>query len=201
MSNTAKIRNIKLNLTDKQNAHANLNKANKKPSTESINMNIKQHTGPINDAFNSANFFSLKSRSVHSIGQILLERCIQYNKSIDAIQKNYNQGNNIAKEELVACVIGCVGEKASCLGTSHGTLINYHRDLRKSLEKIGKIGEQSKITGSRNIIGKCAEVKAANRILQKDRKSNMANIKFTKPIRPRTMQKMLTCPNCIATFK
>lgn len=63
--------------------------------------------------------------------------------------------------------------------------------------RLGVIG--TRLNG--NLIGKCAEVGAANKILR-TRPTLAANrLTFTNAIRPRTMQKIPMCPNCINTFR
>ena len=68
--------------------------------------------------------------------------------------------------------------------------------LRERLLRIGNLFE--KLNG--NIIGCCAEVTAANKILFLSPSAPINKIIFTEAIRPRTMQKIKTCKNCQVTF-
>lgn len=61
---------------------------------------------------------------------------------------------------------------------------------------IGNIGKKGRTTP--NIIGACAEFRAANQLLQNG--SNFENIRFTDPIRPRTRQRKSACDNCQHIF-
>lgn len=69
--------------------------------------------------------------------------------------------------------------------------------LKRRLEtRLGTIGDLR----NGNRIGKCAEVGAANKILRTRPTVGADRLKFTKAIRPRTMQKVPMCQNCIDTF-
>lgn len=68
----------------------------------------------------------------------------------------------------------------------------YHR-----LSALGDIGSER----NGNKIGKCAEVGAANKILRTRPTLPASRINFTNAYRPRTMDKVPTCINCIDTFK
>jgi hypothetical protein len=69
--------------------------------------------------------------------------------------------------------------------------------LKKRLEdRLGQIG--TRLNG--NLIGKCAEVGAANKILRTRPTMPANRLTFTTAIRPRTMQKVPMCLNCTTTF-
>ncbi|MFD1015718.1 hypothetical protein [Winogradskyella rapida] len=69
--------------------------------------------------------------------------------------------------------------------------------LKRRLEtRLGTIGNLR----NGNRIGKCAEVGAANKILRTRPTVGADRMKFTQAIRPRTMQKVPMCQNCIDTF-
>ena len=68
--------------------------------------------------------------------------------------------------------------------------------LKNKLKEFGSL--YSKVNG--NYIGCCAEVNAANNLLKKKPYLNLNQIVFSKPIRPRTMQKLKMCRNCKTTF-
>lgn len=69
--------------------------------------------------------------------------------------------------------------------------------LKKRLIQLGPIGTE--LNG--NIIGNCAEMCAANKILRTRPQLNTNRLKFTQAIRPRTMQKIAMCQNCLTTFR
>ena len=68
--------------------------------------------------------------------------------------------------------------------------------LIERANKIGGIGS----TGltDRNTIGVCAEFRTANQLLLNG--SDISNIRFTKPIRPRTGEVRPNCANCLEMF-
>lgn len=69
--------------------------------------------------------------------------------------------------------------------------------LRRRLEtRLGIIG--NRLNG--NIIGKCAEVGAANKILRTRPYVDTNHLVFTQAIRPRTMQRIPMCLNCDKVF-
>lgn len=73
-----------------------------------------------------------------------------------------------------------------------------HSSLSRAVKNsgVGNIGQSGQNT--RNIIGACAEFRAANKLLQNG--SKFENIRFTDPIRPRTRQRMSACDNCQHIF-
>lgn len=172
---------------------------------KNIESQIKRLLSPINNAFGNATLFSKKYRYIEKIDAMVLERCEKYKTEIGLIQRKYKTtsiDNNYKKFELVSMAIGCLGNKASSFGTSYRCIHDdaCHHQLRKRLEELGKIGTiESKRTS--NVIGKCAEVKAANHVLKGEKNLDINDLKFTPARRPRTLQKHQACPNCQATFK
>lgn len=71
------------------------------------------------------------------------------------------------------------------------------KKLRKKLLTIGEL--YSRQNG--NTIGCCSEINASNQILTKRPNTELTKIKFTKAIRPRTMQEVPRCKNCKLTFE
>lgn len=69
--------------------------------------------------------------------------------------------------------------------------------LKIRLSSIGKLF--TKANG--NTIGCCAEVNSANQLLIKRPFLKLNQIRFSKAIRPRTMQEIPNCKNCKLTFK
>lgn len=87
--------------------------------------------------------------------------------------RRYNFVIDHRKYDLVAISIAVKGEKFGCFGTSHSLLESdkYEKKLKARLRSVlGEIGKCSIRTNSTNIIGKCAEVKAANNILKLEKK-------------------------------
>ena len=70
--------------------------------------------------------------------------------------------------------------------------------LKNRLE--GRLGRLGTIL-SGNPIGMCAEVGAANKILRTRPTVSANKLIFTTAIRPRTMQKVPMCLNCLTTFR
>jgi RHS repeat-associated protein len=74
---------------------------------------------------------------------------------------------------------------------------DVHPDLLGALDNAGGLG--AKNAGAVGRVGCCAEVDAANQLIQKG--SKLENIRFTDAIRPNNPGTVIpTCPNCQATF-
>lgn len=173
-------------------------------SNKKIESQIKGLLSPINNSFGNATLFSKKYRSIEIIDAMVLERCQKYKTEIDSIQRKYKMtsiDNNYTKFELVSMAIGCLGNKASSFGTSYRCIHDNacHHQLRKRLQELGAIGSVKNERTS-NVIGKCAEVKAANHVLKGEKNLYINDLKFSPARRPRTLQRHQACPNCQATF-
>lgn len=168
-----------------------------------IELRLKKFLNPINNSFGNRTFFSKKYRSISKIDKMVLERCKKYKAEIDFIQSKYKIITiDFETFEMVNMAIGCLGNKASSFGTSYRCVHdkNCHPKLRKRLEELGPIGSINyKLTS--NVIGKCAEVKAANYVLKYEKELEIKNLNFTPARRPRTLQKHGPCPNCQHTFE
>jgi len=68
--------------------------------------------------------------------------------------------------------------------------------LELKLKKLGKLGDLK----NGNLIGKCVEESAANKLLRSRKKGKPEEIQFTTALRPRTMQKVPMCKNCHQIF-
>lgn len=77
---------------------------------------------------------------------------------------------------------------------------SFHSILYKRLITIGKIGKKSTKTKCDNIIGQCAEVHAANKLLKRNKCSKLKDIHFSVAMRPRTLEVCPPCENCKAIF-
>lgn len=77
---------------------------------------------------------------------------------------------------------------------------SFHPTLRNKLVLLGKIGQKRSSAICGNIIGKCAEVHAANKLLKRNKCKKLENIRFSVAMRPRTLEKFPPCENCKATF-
>jgi len=171
-----------------------------------IELRIKGLLSPINNAFGNITLFSKKYRSIKKLDRELVSLCEKYNEEIDSIQRKYRNipiDNDYKTFELVSMAVGCLGNKASSFGTSYRNVHEkkLHPTLKKVLEKLGKIG--TVVTANQrtsNVIGKCAEVKAANYVLNGEKAIEIKELKFTPARRPRTLQKHHACSNCKATF-
>lgn len=158
----------------------------------------------ITDDFDKAHYLERKSRSIHSIYKMLRYKSKKYKEAIDVAQKELTQltksRHKYSNSSLVACTIAGRSERMYGFGTSLRVLESYNAKLKKKLETIDVIGRQSKLTGSKNVIGKCAEAKMANHILNANKKLEISDIIFTVAIRPRTLEKIDRCPNCTHVF-
>lgn len=165
----------------------------------------KQYISNINDSFDKAHYIEKRKRSLVSLLKSLLYLSAEYKDQIRQFQKEYSHLNQrkikIKNKELVACSIGAKSKKFGVFGTSHKLLSksDYHKLILEVLQPLGSLGNLSNIQ-QKNAIGKCAEVKAANSILKLDKKAKISDIEFTSAIRPRTLEKMNRCNNCIAVF-
>lgn len=168
---------------------------------------IQRLIDSINHSFDKVHYLVKKDRSLNALQKTLLANSKEYKEKINNVQRLYStKKTKIIIDhqyfELVACSIGAKGNKYSSFGTSYRILpINkYLKQLRCQLNRLGTIGTISTITGSSNIIGKCAEVKATNNLLKRESQLGVNNIVFTKAIRPRTLEKIPRCQNCIEIF-
>ncbi|MCF5901906.1 MULTISPECIES: hypothetical protein [Aeromonas] len=158
-----------------------------------------------NNSFNNSYYLVKNHRTISSLFRILKERTRTYKSKIESIQKRTflkdkrQYKTNI--RDFVACTIASKSNKFYSFGSSHRTLNNYHPELQTLLEsQLGKIGTQSNKSASKNIIGKCAEVKSANIILTTDKSCSISDLDFTPAIRPRTLEVINRCPNCVKIF-
>lgn len=158
----------------------------------------------INDSFDAAHHLHRKSRSIESVYRMLVYKSVAYKNKMNFAQMQAKRELKIKSKkfvtELVACTIGSRAPKAYCFGTSHRVVSSPPPQLTKLLNGLGQIGKASALTGSKNIIGKCAEVKAANGLLEWNRNLTVSDIEFTPAIRPRTLEKVARCPNCSTMF-
>lgn len=157
----------------------------------------------INDEF--AKIVKLPNENLNRLNRRLTHKCVQYKMRVNAIQESH-MGMKIKKRiridcrELVACAIAGKNIRNSALGSSHDKLYVYNGSLWDKLKMIGVIGGKSIVDGCDNEVGRCAEVKVANTILEKDKKATITSIEFTRAIRPRTLEPLKRCGNCIAVF-
>jgi len=167
---------------------------------------IRHLVESLNYHFDQMHFIRKQNRKIGSLYNMLLYKSKKYKETINIIQSTYSQiGGRPARiqhRELVACSIAAKCNKNGVFGTSYRMLSfsTYNIILRKHLSKIGGIGNKSTTTGCDNVIGKCAEVKAANNILNTDKKAAINLIEFTRAIRPRTSENINRCNNCISIF-
>ena len=71
--------------------------------------------------------------------------------------------------------------------------------LENKLKSLGKIGKQR--NGTKNPIGACAEPHAAHKVLKHfGLRMTLNQVVFSTALRPRTMEKVDYCQNCIDTF-
>ncbi|WP_421228071.1 hypothetical protein [Aeromonas enteropelogenes] len=170
-----------------------------------INKRYKYDIARINQSLNKSGSFNKKNKTIRSLFCTLIERTRLYKNKVESIQKKTFSKNKKLYErhirDFVACTIAGKSKKFYSFGTSHNTLHLYHHEIKNLLEsRLGVIGCASKKTGSPNIIGKCAEVKSANYILTMDKSCRLNELEFTPAIRPRTLEIISRCPNCVSIF-
>lgn len=68
--------------------------------------------------------------------------------------------------------------------------------LKNKLEKLGKLAEKR----YKNYLGNCGEVHAANKVLKQNHTIEINQLTFSNAYRPRTLQKIDYCQNCLDTF-
>lgn len=162
----------------------------------------------INDYFDQGHKLVKKNRTLEKLYDMLIYKSTCYKESINEIQKMYSSKRekfeiDPRKYDLVAVSIAVRGKKMGCFGTSHRVLEDdtYERKIKTRLNSIlGEIGKVSLKTNCKNIIGKCAEVKAANNVLKLERRLKVQELVFTNAIRPRSLEVIPRCNNCKAVF-
>lgn len=104
-------------------------------------------------------------------------------------------------------VVACKDDNKTASGYSCEVKENsFNPILRKYLEgKLGaKLGGKSKIKGTGNIVGHCAENHAANNLMRKDKnfgdKENILKIEFSKALITRTGETIDYCNNCTTAY-
>lgn len=161
----------------------------------------------LNYFFDRTHYLVKDKRSIESLDKTLRYTATRYKDSINKIQELYSTKRNKLiidhkKFELIACSIAVKGMRYCSFGTSYRVLKNekYNKEIKFRLDLLGEIGKPSIITCSDNIIGKCAEIKAANNVMNKENKMTLKKLEFTKAIRPRTQEAMDRCDNCNYVF-
>ncbi len=165
----------------------------------------KQRIQLTNQVFDKTHYLIKERRSIRSLYKTLLYLSKRYRDDMKYLQKDISKlsGKKISLKthEYVACSIAAKSKKIGVFGTSFQLLNTnkYNKFLLKELKKLGNIGSKSSVN-SDNIIGKCAEVKAANNILVNDKKATITDIQFSAAIRPRTLEVIARCSNCKNIF-
>jgi hypothetical protein len=106
------------------------------------------------------------------------------------------------------CVVACSYKNTKPVAKESGTCnANYYtnqkllaefRKLKKYYGNNKVIGEESRLCD--NIIGFCAEPKAAELVLRVYHTSHFVDLNFSKAYRPRTSRVQNYCKNCKAVF-
>ncbi|MES2654691.1 MAG: hypothetical protein V4620_03830 [Bacteroidota bacterium] len=101
------------------------------------------------------------------------------------------------RKEFPAAIIGAKSSYYSSVDKSgrNNSDVLFGK-LRSKLLTIGNLYERH----NGYLVGCCAEVQAANKVLFKSPYTNLNAIIFSNAIRPRTMQTIKTCKNCEITF-
>lgn len=167
----------------------------------------------INQNLNKKLDFYTTTDNISVIENNLKTQLKQYIKAIEQLRVSEYLNSKSKKRKMVVidydtftyCTIGAKYFNTGAYGTSHGFLPNYgiFMPMFNQLKKIGQIGRRSNkkiIKGKRNFVGKCAEVKASYAINKINRITNISDIEFTNAYRPRTMQTIKRCNNCVYIF-
>lgn len=99
-----------------------------------------------------------------------------------------------------AAIVGCERYRSSkgrnCNRSQIPTNIrDFNPELKRELEKLGPIGTKA----NSNVIGGCAEVHAANKVMNHHKKG-LNTLAFTVTLSPRTGRQKPYCRNCQLTF-
>lgn len=131
------------------------------------------------------------ARSTKSYSASMLKQRI--NKKIESAIKNTPGGKG------KSMIIGAYDTKTGKTSVSFAGPIpkKIHPEVKKLADKIGGVGSHG--LTDKNIVGVCAEFQTVNKMLWSG--SKLADIKLTKPIRPRTGKEMPFCANCAKMFK
>ena len=107
--------------------------------------------------------------------------------------------DNYKGSKKPSMAIGAYDVKTGKIATAFAGKIpeKIHPELLNRAEMIGGVG--TKGLSTKNTIGVCAEFQTVNKMLWSG--SKLADIKLTKPIRPRTGKEMPFCANCAKMFK
>lgn len=166
--------------------------------------NIDDRIEQINRLFDQQHYLEKERRSADSVYRMLRYKSIKYKENVVNAQSELSatlaQRIHFRIHTLVACTIAARARKAYSFGTSYRVVTSCTSQLQRRLNILGDVGKRSNHTDTKNIIGKCAEVKAANQVLQATKKLNVTEIEFTPAIRPRTLEKIPRCQNCVIVF-
>lgn len=158
----------------------------------------------INDTFDKAHYLEKGRRSIESIYKMLRFKSIKYKEMIEVVQRELTRSLKFKPRyshgHLVACTIAARCKKNYSFGTSHKLLSKYNGKILPHLKQLGGPGSESKLPNTKNRVGKCAEIKCANLLLEIDQKNQIHDIEFTNAIRPRTLERIPRCPNCVYIF-
>lgn len=162
----------------------------------------------LNYYFDQGHELVKENRTIEKLYDMLIYKSTCYKKSINEIQKMYSNKKekfviDPRKYELVAVSIAVRGKKIGCFGTSHRVFQDdrYEKKIKTRLKSmLGEIGKVSLKTNCKNIIGKCAEVKAANNVLKLEKRLEIDELLFTNAIRPRSLEVIPRCNNCKTVF-
>lgn len=143
--------------------------------------------------------------AIRNIKKNLDNKVIDYARRVKNSVENKFNLTNPKREDYPAMVSVC-SEKSrnakthcACSGTPIAKY--FMPTLRRLLtQQLGTISQKSTITKCENIIGQCAEVHAANKLLKKQQTYPISDIVFSVPIRPRTGEKKQYCINCQTIF-
>ncbi|KGO91243.1 hypothetical protein [Flavobacterium subsaxonicum] len=177
-------------------------------------MNISEVITAVNSYTVKKMSSNLVNKNITDIEGILKKLILFYIREMESTYKNHSQFSRRKKlpyklylehYHYIACIIGARFEKHGTIGTSQGFVDNYKTfgAVNSKLKLLGNVGARSpkkNKNGRFNIIGKCAEIKAAYQLNSKSKISQLKDIEFTNAYRPRTSQIIERCSTCKFVF-
>ncbi|WP_445455986.1 DUF6443 domain-containing protein [Flavobacterium sp. HNIBRBA15423] len=119
-------------------------------------------------------------------------------KNIGTTMSNAEMSNVVGGGSKPAVQVTAELNGQSVTATSGPLLPEIAPQLIQASESLGGVGTK---TSSGNVVGCCAEFRAANSLLLENPKATPAQINFTPATRPRTGQVIPMCENCQTIFE
>lgn len=179
--------------------------------TSELNNSVHQH-------FNS---IILNDTCIEEVSNRLRLENENYCRKMDVIKQN-NSHLSFKDRHYMATTIGGLKKNTGCLGGCYETISPTEKNkilVDELVTKLGGLNISPSAIGCKNIVGRCAEVRVADNLLNNDIAINdFKKIEFTTATRPRTQEQylnrssqtqrigneieyfILRCSNCIEVF-